>query len=108
MLRFVRPCVTLLHDGESAVQGDLAITPSRMAQLTAQGRAISAGNLDAFMRFDDDNDSSPMLGDIPIDYRRGVDFVTVWEHARESRSRFREFKRAREHARHIDDVNSKQ
>lgn len=108
MLSFLKPCKTVLHEHESAVQGDLAITPTRMAQLTAQGRAVSTGNLEAFMQFDDNTDAGRMIGDMPMDYRRGIDFVSVWEAARDSREKFRAFKRAREHARHVDDVNSKQ
>lgn len=105
MLSFVRPTRTILHEHESAVNGDLAITPARMAELTQAGRSVSMGNLENVMYFDANVDKT--IGDMPIDHRRGIDFISVWEASRDSRDKLKAFQRASKHAKHMDDIKSK-
>lgn len=63
------------------VQPNLAITPSRMAELVDQGIPVSSSIISG-MAFDGVNNPS---WDLPIDQKRGVDVAEVWQAQRSAR-----------------------
>lgn len=65
---------TLSQDLHIPVQDNLAITPSKMAELVDQGIPVSASLLSGVA---DDGIANPSW-DLPIDQRRGVDVAEVW------------------------------
>lgn len=63
------------------VQSDLAITPSKMAQLVDQGIPVSSSLLSGVFNDGVENPS----WDLPIDQKRGVDVAEVWQAQRTAR-----------------------
>lgn len=64
------------------VLDNLAITPSRMAELVDQGIPVSSSVLGGSFN---DGVSNPSW-DIPIDQQRGVDIASVWQRQMDARS----------------------
>lgn len=64
------------------VQDNLAITPSKMAELVDQGIPVSSSVLSGMA---DDGIANPSW-DLPIDQRRGIDVAEVWCAQREARN----------------------
>ena len=70
----------VLDNGFTKVVPGLAVTPSQMARMTAQGIPISSQLAENFV----DGTSNPSF-DIPIEQRRGIDVVQVWEAQKDAR-----------------------
>lgn len=64
------------------VQPNLAITPSRMAELVDEGIPVSSSFMSGFFTDGVENPS----WDLPIDQRRGVDVAEVWNAQRDARN----------------------
>lgn len=74
-------CFSCPKDVSVAVQNDLAITPSRMAEMVDSGIPVSTSNLNGTF-FDGVNNPS---WDMPIDLKRGVDVAAVWNAQKSAR-----------------------
>lgn len=75
-------CVSLDDKQLIPVQNDLALTPSKMAELVDQGIPVSASQLNGEFF---DGVSNPSW-DVSIDLKRGVDVAEVWQAQKSARS----------------------
>lgn len=72
----------LSQDMEIPVIPNLAVTPSKMAELVDAGIPVSSAVIGS-QYFDGENNPS---WDLPADLRRGVDIASVWQAQRDARS----------------------
>lgn len=73
--------------GEKSVNPiNLAMTPARMNQLTAEGRTTSMHQLDGSLYY-------PNLGEgvMPLEFTRGIDENDAWEASQRAQKKVREF-----------------
>lgn len=76
-----RMAKALRHGDDVFVQNGLAVTPSQMLEMAADGVPISSVNAE-FM-YDDGQRTPP---DVPVlDRQRGVDLGDLWEHQQDIR-----------------------
>lgn len=80
-LTFGNVC-TIPNELPIVVQPNLAITPSRMAELVDEGIPVSSSLMSGFFNDGVENPS----WDLPIDQRRGVDVAEVWNAQRDARN----------------------
>lgn len=59
-------------DTDRIVQPNLSITPSQMAQMVAEGRAVSA------MAMSEIQNDSEFIDELPVDRMRGMDIADAW------------------------------
>lgn len=71
-----------------AVQGNLAISPSQMSQLSERGIPISSQVLGAENFYD--GDVGP-LSDVPFELRRGIDASDVYDYQQRCRQKVNNF-----------------
>ena len=84
-------CTCSLLDHESETQPNLSYSPADMANMTAQGRAVSSQNLEHLAFFDGTGDSD----NLPLPFCRGVDLNTLWEDAQNTRTKVRRLSKAK-------------
>lgn len=65
---------------------NLAITPGRIAQLTAEGQAVSMHQSDGYLYYPDLAD-----GVMPLEYHRGIDINDCFEASQKSSAKVKEF-----------------
>lgn len=83
----IKPAKLILHDGESSVDSSLAMTPSQMARLTSQGRAVSMASLEGQSYYCNERDYS----DMNIEFQRGIDLNQVWLASKQSKQKIDSF-----------------
>ena len=91
MLGFIRKkqCSSRAYNTSvTRVQGNLAISPAQMSQLTERGIPISSQVLGA-NNFDDGVEGP--LTDVPFLYRRGVDASDVYDYQQRCRSKVEKY-----------------
>lgn len=79
----LKPCKPSIHDGETSVNSKLAITPSMMQDLTAQGRAVSISSLEHCSYSNNEHTTA----DMSPEYIRGMDICSLWEQSQISGKR---------------------
>lgn len=79
-----------LKSTDIAVDGSLAVTPSQMLKMTAQGRAICSQSLSTLSYYDAPEQGS---GTLLLENQRGVDMNILWTESVRSKRRIRETER---------------
>lgn len=73
---------------ECDVQGNLALSPSDVIRLTAQGKAIAMHSLDSMLY----NAPCDDLNNFPMEYTRGIDENTLYESSLRARKKIRDYR----------------
>lgn len=79
---------THLNKDESPVTPNLAMTPSQMEKLHAEGKSISLNNLEGMFY---DGDTNPSF-ELPIDQIRGVDIGEIWQASKDARRKLSKYR----------------
>lgn len=91
----VRTCIVKNGVGETSVNSNLAITPSKMFDMTSQGQAVSLASLENQSFYTNEPDVKDML----LEYTRGIDMNTLWKQSRRSERSIQEFIRSNKNTR---------
>lgn len=89
MIGFV-PANIILLPYESEVKNGLSVTPAQMDTMTLTNKAVCQHQLDGMMY----TDGTVSPSDLPLVYRRGVDFNTTWEYSQKLGQKLRDLKRS--------------